>query len=121
MNTGKKSQIERVLEYFMSHQNEWINGQYFLRTMMISQYHFVIWKLQHERDRYIYPGEIKASPFRDEYGFKSYMLCTVQYDVATAPQSVNEGIPYADRIVDNSAPADDELIPGLRFVQGPLL
>lgn len=74
-DTGtKKSQQQRILDYFLEHPNEWINGQYFLRTMYFSQFHHKIWVLQHERGKYLYGGVIEASDFRDEHGFKSYRL-----------------------------------------------
>ena len=70
----KESQPTRILRYLQEHPGEWINGQSFLRTMMFSQFHHKIFRLQNERWRYIYDGTIEASDFRDEYGFKSYHL-----------------------------------------------
>lgn len=70
----KESQQTRILRYFQQHPGEWINGQYFLRTMMFSQFHHKIFCLQNERQKYLYRGTIEASDFRDEHGFKSYRL-----------------------------------------------
>lgn len=46
----------------------WVNGRYFLQTMMISQYHARIFQLQEEGH------DIEASDFTDEFGFKSYRI-----------------------------------------------
>ena len=72
--THPKSQQIRILEYFQDHPNEWINGRYFVYTMYFTQYHYVIWCLQNQREKYIYDGAIEASDFLDEYRFKSYRL-----------------------------------------------
>lgn len=61
-------QRERILEVLQKAKGEWVSGQYFLHTMMLSQYHARIWELQ----KMGYP--IKASSFTDQYGFKSYRL-----------------------------------------------
>jgi hypothetical protein len=72
---GKKlTQEQRVLKELQNAKGKWINGQYFLREMMISQYHRAIHNLQKKRECFNYTGEIEASPFTDEYGFKSYRL-----------------------------------------------
>jgi hypothetical protein len=76
---NEKSQPVRILRYLQEHMNEWVNGQYFLRTMYFSQFHHKIWCLQHQRDKYIYEGTIEASDFRDTWGFKSYRL-VIQLD-----------------------------------------
>ena len=70
-----KSQELRVLETLQEAKG-WVSGQYFLHTMMLSQYHARIFDLQKNRDKYIYDGEIEASPFTDEYGFKAYRIKT---------------------------------------------
>ena len=117
----RPTQEKKVLEVLIARAPEWVNGNaVFLREMGLTQYHRAIWNLQHHKERYAYKGTIEASTFTDDYGFKSYRIVGEWLD-DPAPKTVNEGIPYQDRLVDNSAPADDELIPGLRFVQGPLL
>jgi hypothetical protein len=68
------TQEERVLIELQRREGGWVNGQYFLRDMYLSQYHRAIWNLQHKRERYHYEGEIEASKFKDEHGFKSYRL-----------------------------------------------
>jgi hypothetical protein len=73
-NIPNPSQERRVLQVLQEAQGQWINGQYFLRVMMLSQYHRAIWNLQHRRERYGYDGEIQTSDFTDEHGFRSYRL-----------------------------------------------
>lgn len=68
------TQEERVLEKLKQEDGRWVNGQHFLRQMYLSQYHRAIWNLQKKKERYGYAGEIQASPFTDDYGFKSYRL-----------------------------------------------
>lgn len=64
----KPTQEQRILEALTDAKGAWINGQYFLRTMMLSQYHARIHSLQKKG----YP--IFASDFTDDFGFKSYRL-----------------------------------------------
>lgn len=71
---GKITQEERILAKLKEARGQWINGQYFLRNMMISQYHRAIFNLINKRDFYFYNGKIEASEFTDEYKFKSYRL-----------------------------------------------
>lgn len=70
----KITQEERILQKLIEADGKWVDGQYFLRTMWISQYHRAIWNLQNRRVRYNYAGTIEVSDFTDEYGFKSYRL-----------------------------------------------
>lgn len=67
-------QEDRVLDVLKAANGAWVNGQHFLRGMFLSQYHRAIWNLQHKRERYRYDGDIEASDFKDEHGFKSYRL-----------------------------------------------
>lgn len=50
----------------------WVNGQYFLRVMLMSQFHVKIFNLQKKG----YP--VEPSDFKDEYGFKYYRLQPAQ-------------------------------------------
>lgn len=68
------TQEERVLDHLEKHRGQWVNGQFFLRQMFLSQYHRAIHNLQKKRDRYVYEGNIEVSPFVDQFGFKSYRL-----------------------------------------------
>jgi hypothetical protein len=63
------SQEERVLDVLLNAQGDWVNGQYFLRQMFLSQYHRAIFNLQ---NRNHWP--IEASTFTDEFKFKSYRI-----------------------------------------------
>ena len=67
------TQEERLLQVLKNTEG-WVNGQYFLREMMLSQYHRAIHNLQRNKERYGYSGTIEPSPFKDEFGFKSYRL-----------------------------------------------
>lgn len=63
-----KTQEEKVLEALESAQGSWVNGQFFLRSLYLSQYHARIHALQKKGYR------IEASDFTDEHNFKSYRL-----------------------------------------------
>lgn len=64
----RKSQEERIKDELEKAAGGWINGRFFLHTMMISQYHRAIHNLQKAGHK------IEASDFKDDYGFKSYRL-----------------------------------------------
>jgi len=64
----KPTQESRVLEVLTNAKGDYVSGQYFLHTMLLSQYHARIWALQKKG----YP--IEASDFTDSFGFKSYRL-----------------------------------------------
>lgn len=70
----KQTQAQRVLEALRSADGGWVGGRYFLREMMLSQYHARIWELQRHKEYYGYEGIIEASDFKDTWGFKSYRL-----------------------------------------------
>lgn len=70
METNERpTQEKRVLEALLGARGGWVSGQYFLREMMLSQYHRAIWNLE-KRDGV----EIEHSDFTDEYGFKAYRI-----------------------------------------------
>ncbi len=73
------TQEQRILKVLQ--ENEWVNGQFFLREMMLSQYHRAIFNLQRHKERYGYQGIIEPSPFKDEFGFKSYRILKEQEQV----------------------------------------
>lgn len=64
----KPTQKARVLEALEKADGDWVNGQYFLRTLLLSQFHARIKELEEEG------VEIEHSEFKDEFGFKSYRL-----------------------------------------------
>lgn len=74
MQILKPTQENKVLQALQQANGAWVNGQFFLRTLFLSQYHRPIWNLQNRRDFYKYEGVIEASPFTDDHGFKSYRL-----------------------------------------------
>ena len=63
------TQEARLLDVLLNAQGDWINGQYFLREMYLSQYHRAIHTLQ---NKYHWP--IEPSEFTDQFKFKSYRL-----------------------------------------------
>ena len=69
-----QTQERKVLEALQEAGGGWVNGQYFLRDLFLSQYHRAIWNLQNKKERYRYEGQIEASNFTDEFGFKSYRI-----------------------------------------------
>ncbi len=68
MENNKKTQEDKIHEALLSAKGSWINGQYFLREMYISQYHRAIHNLEKRGVK------IEHSPFKDEYGFVSYRI-----------------------------------------------
>ena len=72
VETGNKpkplTQKEKVLKALEDARGSWVNGQYFLRNLYLSQYHARIFELQTQG------FNIVASEETDEFGFKSYRL-----------------------------------------------
>lgn len=107
--TTNMTQAERILEVLKFEKGEWVNGQYFLRTMMLSQYHARIKELQmNKKNRYQYEGVIEASPFFDRFGFKSYRLgkVTLTEEQRQAVEKIN-AIPAKEK--DERSPNDNGL------------
>lgn len=73
-SSGKLTQEQRILKALQEARGQWVNGQYFLRELMLSQYHRAIFNLQKRREYFNYQGRIEPSDFKDEFGFKSYRL-----------------------------------------------
>ena len=70
------TQEERVLKCLQEAKGNWVNGQYFLHTLFLSQFHRALWNLKNHRERYNYEGDIEASTDKKllVHGFKSYRL-----------------------------------------------
>lgn len=64
----KPTQEQRILKVLEDRIGQWVAGEYFLRTMMISQFHARIFSLQQKGYK------IVSSDFVSDYGFKSYKL-----------------------------------------------
>lgn len=64
----KPTQEQKILKYLKANKGKWISGRYFNNVMRISQFHARIWSLQKKGH------EIIPSDFKDEFGFKSYMI-----------------------------------------------
>ena len=62
------TQEDRLLAALKAAEGQWVNGRYFLQTMMLSQYHRAIHNLEKRGEK------IEHSDFTDEYGFKSYRI-----------------------------------------------
>lgn len=63
------TQADKVLKALLKAEGDWVNGQYFCRTLWLTQFHAVIHNLE---NRYKWP--IEHSTFTDDHGFKSYRL-----------------------------------------------
>ena len=67
--------------YWKTAAGSWVNGQYFLRTLYLSQYHRAIGNLENRDDWKARLKElglrIKHSPFKDDHGFLSYKVSKV--------------------------------------------
>lgn len=78
INIPNLTQEGKVLEVLRRAKGEWVNKQYFIRTMMLTQAGRAIFNLEHDpnwQNQYL-GYEIEHSDFRDEFGFKSYRLKT---------------------------------------------
>lgn len=63
------TQASRVLQALLAANGDWVNGQYFLRTLYLSQYHARIWDLEQR-----FGWKIEHSEDKDEFGFMSYRI-----------------------------------------------
>lgn len=63
------TQAYRVLETLLEARGNWVNGQYFLRTLFLSQYHARIHDLENR-----FGWSIEHSEDTDEFGFRSYRV-----------------------------------------------
>jgi hypothetical protein len=63
------TQARKILEALLKSSGAWVNGQYFCRTLWLTQFHAVIFNLE---NRYGWP--VEHSDFTDEHGFKSYRI-----------------------------------------------
>lgn len=82
----EKTQAGKILKVLLDAKGEWINFQYFVRTLYMTQAHAIIWKLENQ-----YHWKIEHSEFSDEYGFKSYRI-----SVDKQPELIHSSI------IDNS-------------------
>ena len=78
MNKLNQSQETRILEVLQNVNGRWVNKQKFMRNwpegMGITQAGRALHNLQKFPARYGYDGVIEASPFKDDFGFKSFRL-----------------------------------------------
>lgn len=69
---SKPTQEEKVLEALIAAKGAWVDGEYFLRGLWLSQYHARIHALQKKG------YSIESSDFTNVNGFKSYRLLSKQ-------------------------------------------
>lgn len=63
------TQAAKVLQALILAKGGWVNGQYFLHTLRLSQYHARIWGLEQR-----FGWKIEHSTDADEFGFRSYRI-----------------------------------------------
>lgn len=63
------TQAGKVLKVLLDADGGWVNFQYFVRTMYLTQAHSVIFNLERK-----FGWNIEHSDFTDEHGFKSYRI-----------------------------------------------
>lgn len=78
-NIPNLTQEGRVLEVLRQAKGGWVNKQYFIREMMLTQAGRAIYNLENKPIwKKEYEGyQIEHSDFRDEFGFKSYRLVEI--------------------------------------------
>lgn len=71
-----QTQEEKVLRVLKQANGDWVNKQYFIRDLYLTQAGRAIHNLENKQKyRDMYMGyKIEHSDFTDEYGFKSYRL-----------------------------------------------
>lgn len=76
MNIPNKTQEGKVLEVLRKADGNWVNKQYFIRELFLTQAGRAIFNLENDpKWQKEYTGYIiEHSPFTDEFGFKSYRL-----------------------------------------------
>lgn len=62
------SQESKVLNVLLN-SHDWVNKQYFVRTMFLTQAGRAIWNLENK-----FNWKIEHSDFKDDFGFKSYRI-----------------------------------------------
>ncbi len=68
---NEASQEGKLLKALLDAKGEWVNKQYFVRTLYFTQAGKVIWMLENK-----FHWQIEHSKFHDQYGFKSYRIVT---------------------------------------------
>ena len=72
----KPTQEQRILDALLEARGQWVNKQFFIRTLYLTQAGRAIWNLENSpKWKAKLQGlgvEIEHSDFTDEYGFKSY-------------------------------------------------
>ena len=63
------TQEYKVLDTLLKANEEWVNKQYFVRTLYLTQAGRAIWNLENK-----YHWKIEHSDFKDNFGFISYKI-----------------------------------------------
>lgn len=89
------TQARKVLDALLAARGDWVNGQYFLRELYLSQYHARIKELEDD-----YNWRIEHSDFKDEFKFVSYRIVEATSTIpllsvpSPAPQRPTSRTPY---------------------------
>ena len=80
MNIPNRSQEGRILDVLKEANGAWINKQYFIRHLFLTQAGRAIYNLENDpKWKKEYEGfRIEHSDFTDEFGFKSYRLVPIK-------------------------------------------
>ena len=76
MNIPNETQEGKVLNVLKQNEGQWVNKQYFIRDLYLTQAGRAIHNLENKlkwKVRYL-GYQIEHSPFTDEFGFKSFRL-----------------------------------------------
>lgn len=63
------TQESKVLNALLEAKGDWVNKQYFVRTLYLTQAGRAIWNLENK-----YYWKIEHSDFTDDFGFRSYRI-----------------------------------------------
>ena len=63
------TQEHRLRMALLDQDGGWVNGNYFLRSLYLSEYRRAIWNLQNR-----FHWKVELSDFTDTHGFKSYRV-----------------------------------------------
>ena len=90
------TQNAKVLKALLDANGQWVNGQFFLRQLFLSQYHARIWDLENK-----FGWTIHHSEEKDEHGFLSYRI--TERPVRLVPKEIiKDGIPHMRMVPEQS-------------------
>jgi hypothetical protein len=71
------TQEAKVLNVLQNAQGDWINKQFFVRDLFLTQAGRAIWNLENR-----FHWKIEHSDFKDDFGFKSYRILSEPKQIA---------------------------------------